>query len=781
MEATTHLVHDQITIPLGDNNLVISVGPFAGLANQSLLCRYGDTEVLVAVTMSKEPREGIDFFPLVVNYEEKMYAAGKIPGGFIKKEGRPTDASILTSRAIDRPIRPLFPDGFRNEVQCVVLTLCADQEDPPDILGLVGTAAALYLSDIPFPVPLAAVRVGLRDGEFIVNPTFQELESSPLDLIVVATRERIMMLEAGGDEISEQIVVDAIEFGHEHCRKIIDGIEELRERVGKEKLEIKAAPEPAEELVQSVDSFINENWSRLQGIKKKKERDVVTDSFKEGLLLSRFGEEKVEWEPEEILEQKQILTLIEKSIKKRMRKQILDEKIRIDDRKPDEIREIWSEVATISRAHGSAVFTRGETQAMTVTTLGAMGDKQRLDDIGVEESKRYIHHYYAAPFCYGDTGFMRGPGRREIGHGALAEKALSMMIPGDEEFPYTIRIVTEILSSNGSTSMASVCGSTLSLMDAGVPIREPVAGIAMGLITDKDSGQYVVLSDLMGLEDFYGDMDFKVAGSKNGITAIQMDTKIHGLTHEMIREIFDRALTGRMHILDLMLQTIPASREELSPYAPRVITIIINTEKIGDLIGPGGKNVRGIIEETGVEIDIQDDGKVFITSTDQESSLRAVELINAITHEPQVGEEFDGKVVKLASFGAFVKLTPSTDGLLHISQVCDKRIEEIDDVLRVGEIIRVKVQEIDKENGKISLTRRGLDFPDGDPILERLGNLPDRPPRDRDRGGSRPPSRRDGGGSRDRRPGGRSGDRRDRGDRDNRSDNRDRRDRRDRY
>jgi polyribonucleotide nucleotidyltransferase len=758
MEATTHLVKDQISIPLGNNNLIIKVGPFAGLANQSLLCRYGDTEVLIAVTMSKEAREGVDFFPLTVNYEEKMYAAGKIPGGFIKKEGRPTDVSILTSRAIDRPIRPLFPDGLRNEVQCVVLTLCADQENPPDILGIVGTATALYLSDIPFPDPMSAVRVGLKNGEFVVNPTFQEMEESPLDVIVAATRDRIMMLEAGCEEVSEQIVKDAIEFGHEQCRKIIDSIEELRGRVGKEKVEVRIEPELPENLAKFVDSYLDDNWSKIQGIKKKKERDAVIDSFKEGLILKKFGENKKEWTPEEIVEQKQILGLIEKSLKKHMRKLILDKKVRIDDRKPEDIRDIWCEIAAIPRAHGSAIFTRGETQAMTITTLGAVGDKQRLDDIGVEEFKRYIHHYYAAPFCYGDTGFMRGPGRREIGHGALAERALRSMVPGSDVFPYTIRIVTEILSSNGSTSMASVCGSTLSLMDAGVPLREPVAGIAMGLITDPESDDFVVLTDLMGIEDFYGDMDFKVAGSKNGITAVQMDTKIKGLTHEMISEIFTRAQTGRMFILGRILETISKPRAELSQYAPRVITILINPEKIGELIGPGGKVVRGIIEETGVEIDIEDDGKVFITSMDAESSKRAVELVNAIVHVPQVGEEYDGKVVKLAVFGAFVKLTPSTDGLLHISQVCDKRVENIEDCLHVGDIIRVRIQEIDRDNGKISLSRRELDFPDGDPILERLNNMPDRPPRDRDRD-SRPP--RDDGGSRDRdrRPGGGGGGR----------------------
>ena len=755
MEASTHLVKDQITIPLGDNDLVITIGPFAGLANQSLMCRYGDTEVLIAVTMSKEPREGIDFFPLIVNYEEKMYAAGKIPGGFIKKEGRPTDESILTCRAIDRPIRPLFPDGMRNEVQCVVLTLCADQEHPPDILGIIGTATALYLSDIPFPLPLAAVRVGLRDGEFIVNPTFQELEESALDLTVCATPDRIMMLEAGGTEVSEQMIIDAIEFGHEHCRKIIEGVEELRSRIGKEKIETPGPKEPSEDLVNVVKKYLDGNWSRIQGIDRKKERDTVTDSFREALMLERFGEDKEEWTPEDIQDQKFIISLIDKGIKSRMRKQILSENLRIDNRKPDEIREIWSEVATISRTHGSAIFTRGETQAMTVTTLGAIGDKQRLDDIGVEESKRYMHHYYAAPFCYGDTGFMRGPGRREIGHGALAEKALSPMIPEKEEFPYTLRLVTEILSSNGSTSMASVCASTLSLMDAGVPINEPVAGIAMGLMTDADSPEFVVITDLMGIEDFYGDMDFKVAGSKNGITAVQMDTKINGLTHEMIVEIFEKARVGRLHILDLMLETIAEPRKELSPYAPRIITITINPEKIGDLIGPGGKIVRGIIEETGVEIDIEDDGKVYITSTDAESSQNAIDLVMAIVHEPEIDEEYEGKVVKIASFGAFVKLTPSTDGLLHVSQICDRRVEDVEDCLKVGDIIRVKVQDIDRENGKISLTRKGLEFPDGDPILERLANAPKRPQRDRGGyGGSR-----DSRGSRDRRPGGGGRDR----------------------
>ncbi len=764
MEATTHLVTDQISIPIGEHNLEIIVGPFAGLANQSLLCRYGDTEVLVAVTMGKEPREGINFFPLVVNLEEKMYAAGKIPGGFIKKEGRPTDASILTSRAIDRPIRPLFPDGFRNEVQCVILTLCADQTNPPDIPSTVGTAAALLLSDIPFNHAMAAMRVAMADGEFVLNPSFEVIEESPLDLTVCATRERILMIEAGCNEVSEEIVINAIEHAMKSINDIIDGIEALRERIGKEKVEIEPPAEPPEELQQIVFKYIDEHWSEIEGITGKQDRDTVMKSYKEACTLERFGPEKTEWEPEEILEQKAIGELVEKAIKKHMRARILAEGIRIDNRKHTEIRNIWGEVAAIPRAHGSAIFTRGETQAMTVSTLGAIGDKQRLDDIGVVEFKRYMHHYYAAPFCYGDTGFMRGPGRREIGHGALAEKALRPMIPEQEEFPYTLRLVTEILSSNGSTSMAAVCGSTLSLMDAGVPIKEPVAGIAMGLISDDDDlDKFVVLSDLMGIEDFYGDMDFKVAGSRNGITAVQMDTKIHGLTMAMVRKTMEQAKEGREHILGKMLEVLSEPRSELSPYAPRIITVVIDPEKIGDVIGPGGKIVRAIIEQTGVEIDIEDDGKVYITSTDAASSEKAVALIQEIVHEPEIGEEYEGRVIKLASFGAFVKLTPSKDGLLHVSNICDRRVEQVEDCLKVGDIVKVKVQDVDPDTGKVSLTRKGLVFPDGDPILEILNKLPARPPRDRSSGG--------GGYNRDR-----GGDRRGGSDRGGR-DNRDRRDR----
>jgi len=761
MEATTHLVSDQISIPVGDKNLEIFIGPFAGLANQSLLCRYGDTEVLIATTMSKEPREGIDFFPLVVNYEEKMYAAGKIPGGFIKKEGRPTDSSILTSRAIDRPIRPLFPDGMRNEVQCVILTLCADQENPPDILSTIGTAAALLLSDIPFDIPMAALRIGMKDGEFIINPTFEEIEESPLDLTVCATRDRIMMLEAGADEVSEEVVFSAIQHALDHIQPILDAIVELRDRIGKKKIEFVVRKAPPEDLVQMVDEFIGANFDSLLGIKAKKERDVKITSFKEALLLSRFGADKEEWTPDEILEQKAINSLIELSIKKRMRAKVLSEGIRIDNRRIEEIRDIWGEVAAIPRAHGSAIFTRGETQAMTVTTLGAIGDKQRLDDIGVVESKRYMHHYYAAPFCYGDTGFMRGPGRREIGHGALAEKALVKVMPPEDEFPYTLRLVTEILSSNGSTSMASVCGSTLSLMDAGVPIREPVAGIAMGLVTDPDSDKFVVLTDLMGLEDFYGDMDFKVAGTRNGITAIQMDTKIHGLTLEIVKQTFEQARVGRMAILDKMLAVISESRPELSEYAPRIISLKIDPEKIGDLIGPGGKIVRSIIEQTGVEIDIEDDGSVYITSTDAASSDKAVQLINEIVHEPEVGEEYEARVIKITNFGAFLKLTPSRDGLLHVSNICDRRVNEVEDCLRLGDIVKVKVQEIDRDTGKVSLTRKGLDFPDGDPILERLDALP-KDSRSRSPRPSGPPRRGGSGGNRS------SGGDRDRRGRDNR-------------
>jgi len=769
METTSHLVTDQVSVPVGENEVEFMMGPLAGLANQSLLCRYGDTEVLVAVTMSKEQREGVDFLPLVVNFEEKMYAAGKIPGGYIKKEGRPTDSSILTSRAIDRPIRPLFSQALRNEVQVVVLTLCADQKNPPDILSINGAAAALLLSDIPFFEPIAAVRIGLAKGEFVLNPSFQILDESPMDLVVCGTRDRIIMLEAGCDSVSEETIVDAIGFAHDSIVEIIDAVEELRARIGKEKTELPPPPGPSDELKQFVDGKVAQTWPSLLGLTQKKERENLIEGITESCLLERFSPDKEEWTPEEIQERKYILALVEEGIRKRMRARILDEGLRIDNRRSDEIRPIWAEVSAIPRAHGSAIFTRGETQAMTVTTLGAIGDKQRLDDIGVYESKRYMHHYYAAPFCYGDTGFMRGPGRREIGHGALAEKALKPVIPMEEDFPYTMRLVTEILSSNGSTSMASVCGSTLSLMDAGVPIREPVAGIAMGLVTDPDTGRFVVLSDLMGMEDFYGDMDFKVAGSRAGVTAVQMDIKTDGLTLEMIQKTLEQARVGRLYILDRMLEVISEPRPELSPYAPRIITVVIDPEKIGEVIGPGGKIVRSIIEKTGVEIDIEDDGRIFITSTDAEGSRKAVEMIQDIVREPQIGEEYEGKVVKIAQFGAFVKITPNRDGLLHVSQICERRVEKVEDCLRVGDMIRVKVQDIDHDSGKISLTRRGLEFPDGDPIMERLKDSGPqkygRPPRRPDR----PPPRRDG------RP-----PQRGRGDRDRRDDRRDDRPRRDR-
>jgi polyribonucleotide nucleotidyltransferase len=761
MEQTSLLVTDQIALPLGESELTITTGQFAGLSNQALTCRIGETQVLVVITMSKEPREGIDFFPLVVNYEEKMYAAGKIPGGYIKKEGRPSDSSILTSRLVDRPIRPLFPDNLRNEVQVVILVQCADQKNPPDIAAVIGAGAALHLSDIPFMEPIAGVRVGMGDnGEFIVNPTFQDLEDSPLDLVIAATKDRIMMLEAGGDEVSEDTIKEAIKFGHDHIRTIIDEIEKFRGRIGKEKLEFELPADPPEDISNFVSAYLDKNWERMLGITDKKERDVVTRSFKDELVAQRYGEDKTEWTDEELAELKHIGGLLDLGLKKRVRARILNEQKRPDDREITDIRPIWSEIGMIPRAHGSAIFTRGETQAMTIATLGAIGDKQRLDDIGVMEEKRYMHHYYAAPFCYGETGFMRGPGRREIGHGALAERALAPMIPEEEEFPYTLRLVTEILSSNGSTSMASVCGSTLSLMDAGVPIKEPVAGIAMGLITDKESDKFYVLSDLMGIEDFYGDMDFKVAGTRNGVTAIQMDTKINGLTHEMISQIFDQAKDGRAHILGKILDTIKEPRTELSPYAPRIITLLVDPQKIGDIIGPGGKMVRSIIERTGVEIDIEDDGKVFITSADAEASDEAVRLITEIVKEPEVGEEYEGKVMKIATFGAFVRILPTTDGLLHISQVCDQRIENLEDILKLGDTIRVKVREIDPESGKISLTRYGLEFPDGDPILERVKNAPpSRGGGDRGgyggRGGDRGGDRR--GGSRDNRGGDRRG------------------------
>jgi polyribonucleotide nucleotidyltransferase len=774
METTTHLVRDQVKIPIGANELIITVGSFAGLANQSVICRYGDTEVLVAATMSKEIREGVDFFPLTVNFEEKMYAAGKIPGGFIKKEGRPTDQSILTSRAIDRPIRPLFPEGLRNEVQIVVLVLSADQKNPPDIAAIVGTAAALHLSDIPFNGPIAAVRVVMDDNQFVANPGYQLIDVSPLDVLIVGTRDSIIMLEAGCDEVSEDTMLEAIAFGHEQIRQIIAAIEELGNRIGKPKAEVCAVVQPSDELKGLVGSYMERNWTAILGITDKKQRDEIITGFKEGCILERFGSEECELTLADIVEQKQIVALVEENLKKRMRERILSEGLRIDNRRIEDIRPIWAEVATIPRAHGSAIFTRGETQAMTITTLGAIGDKQKLDDIGVYEYKRYMHHYYAPPFCYGETGFMRGPGRREIGHGALAEKALKPMIPAEEEFPYTLRLVTEILSSNGSTSMASVCGSTLSLMDAGVPIREPVAGIAMGLVTDTDSNRFAVLSDLMGIEDHLGDMDFKVAGTKNGITAVQMDVKIAGISHEILRTAFEQARTGREHIMGKILEVISEPRAELSPYAPRIITVIIDPQKIGELIGPGGKVVRGIIEKTGVEIDIEDDGRVYITSTDADSSEAAVAMIKEIVHEPEVGEEYEGRVVKITQFGAFIKLTPARDGLLHVSNICERRVENVDDCLQVGDVIRVKVREIDEETGKISLTRRGLEFPGGDPILERLARAPERSDRgDRGGGGYGGRGGGDRGGYGGRSGGGRSGP--PRGDRRGPRDNRDRR------
>lgn len=723
METTSHLVSDQITLPVGDGMLSITIGPFAGLANQSIVCRYGDTEVLIAVTMSKDLREGTDFFPLTVNFEEKMYAAGKIPGGFIKKEGRPSDQSILTSRAIDRSIRPLFPGDLRNEVQVVVLTLCADQKNPPDIPAIIGTAAALHVSDIPFREPIGAVRVALDEDKFVVNPSFQLLDESPLDLIVVASRDRIVMIEAGSINISEETMLEAISFAHQQIIPIIDAISDLRDRVGKEKFVYTPPQPPPDNLVSLVENYLEAHHTTLIGSLSKKERDNIIREFQNECLLELFGPDKTEFTSQDILNQKHILTLIEEGLKKRMRARILNEGLRIDNRRCDDIRPIWAEVAVIQRAHGSAVFTRGETQVMTIATLGAIGDKQKLDDIGVYEYKRYMHHYYAPPFCYGETGFMRGPGRREIGHGALAEKALKSVIPPEEEFPYTLRVVTEVLSSNGSTSMASVCGSTLSLMDAGVPISEPVAGIAMGLITDPDSNKFAVLSDLLGMEDHFGDMDFKVAGTKHGINAIQLDLKIPGIPIEIVKATLYQAKTGREYIMDKLLSVISEPRPELSPYAPRIITVIIDPQKIGELIGPGGKVVRGIIEKTGVEIDIEDDGRVYITSTDAESSEQAVAMIKEIVHEPEVGDEYDGRVVKITQFGAFIKLTPSRDGLLHVSNICDKRIERVEDVLSVGDIIRVKVKEIDEETGKISLTRRGLMFPDGDPLLERIASV----------------------------------------------------------
>lgn len=684
---------------LAGRTLSFEVGRVAKQANGAVWVRYGDTVVLVTATMSKEPREGIDFFPLLVDYEEKLYAAGKIPGGFIKREGKPSEAAILAARTIDRPLRPLFPEGFRNDVQIVATVLSSDQDNSPEIAAMIGASAALTISDIPFHGPIGGVRVGYVDGEFLINPTLEQQEASKLDLIVAGTRDAIMMVEAGASELSEQEMLDAIFYGHEAIKKIIAFQDELRLLAGKPKLEVEVF-QLDEEIAAEVEAYATSPMLAAIRTEDKLARQDAIDQVSaetRAHFLELWGEELYA-EREKHLE----LTL-ERLVKEEVRRLIAEEAVRPDGRALDEIRPVSCEVGVLPRTHGSGLFTRGQTQVLTVATLGAASDEQILDGLGEVESKRYMHHYNFPPYSVGEVRPMRGPGRREIGHGALAERALLPVLPCEDEFPYTIRLVSEVLESNGSSSQASVCGSSLALMDAGVPIKKPVAGIAMGLV--KCGDKISILTDIQGMEDHLGDMDFKVAGTPDGITAMQMDIKVEGISREILEQALEQARRGRLFILDKMREAIEKPRPELSPYAPRIFTMQIDPDKIRDVIGPGGKQIKKIIDETGVKIDIEDDGRVFIAAVDQAAGEQAAKIIGDLVRDVVVGELYLGKVTRVMNFGAFVEILPGKEGLVHISQLAHERVGKVEDVVQVGDQMMVKVTEIDRQ-GRINLSRK---------------------------------------------------------------------------
>ncbi len=678
--------------------LEVEVGKLAQLSDGACLLRYGKTVVLVTVCASKQPREGIDFFPLSVDYEEKMYAAGKIPGGFIKREGRPSENAVLTSRLIDRPIRPLFPEGYRNEVQVIATVLSVDLDCSPDIVAMIGSSIALSISSIPFLGPTASVNVGMVDGEYVINPTSEEREKSELDLIISGTKDAVMMIEAGANEIAEEQVLGAILFAHEEIKNIVSFIEEIVAKVGKEKQEI-VLPDVDRDLEVEVMDYAKQRIAAAIRTEEKTERQQKIDLAKEE-TLEHFTNKY-----EDDVDTKQINSILDAIIKEETRHLILHDKIRPDNRKHDEIRPISTEVSLLPKAHGSGLFTRGQTQTLSVVTLGAVSDVQIIDDLGEEESKRYMHHYNFPPFSVGEVRFLRGPGRREIGHGALAGRALKPMLPPQDDFPYAIRVVSEVLSSNGSSSQASVCSSTLSLLDAGVPIKDMVAGIAMGLV--KEGEDVAILSDILGMEDFLGDMDLKVAGTSKGITAVQMDIKIKGIEKNILENALEQARIGRLYILDKMRETISSPRPELSPYAPRMLKTEIHPDKIRDVIGTGGKTINKIIEDTGVEIDIENDGTVFITALTQKAAEHALKKINDIVRDPEIGDVYKGKVVKIVNFGAFVEILPGKEGLVHISNIAHERTNKVEDVLAPGDEVGVKVIEIDRQ-GKIGLSMKAL-------------------------------------------------------------------------
>ncbi|AHL71463.1 polyribonucleotide nucleotidyltransferase [Bacillus altitudinis] len=685
------------TIDWAGRQLTVETGQLAKQANGAVLVRYGDTAVLSSATASKEPKP-LDFFPLTVNYEERLYAVGKIPGGFIKREGRPSEKAILASRLIDRPIRPLFADGFRNEVQVISIVMSVDQDCSSEMAAMFGSSLALCVSDIPFEGPIAGVTVGRVDGKLIINPNVEQLEQSDINLVVAGTKDAINMVEAGADEVPEETMLEAIMYGHQEIKRLIEFQEEIVKAVGKEKIDIPLY-EVDQALAEEVKQLAEADLLKAIQVHEKHAREDAISAVKKAVV------QKFEEEDRDEATIKQAKDVLNKLVKNEVRRLITEEKVRPDGRGVDQIRPLSSEVGLLPRTHGSGLFTRGQTQALSICTLGALGDVQILDGLGVEESKRFMHHYNFPQFSVGETGPMRGPGRREIGHGALGERALEPVIPSEKDFPYTVRLVSEVLESNGSTSQASICASTLAMMDAGVPIKAPVAGIAMGLV--KSGEYYTVLTDIQGMEDALGDMDFKVAGTSKGVTALQMDIKIDGLSKDILEEALQQAKKGRMEILDSMLSTIPASRGELSRYAPKILTMTINPDKIRDVIGPSGKQINKIIEDTGVKIDIEQDGTIFISSTEEDMNQKAKKIIEDLVREVEVGQLYLGKVKRIEKFGAFLEIFSGKDGLVHISELALERVGKVEDVVKIGDELLVKVTEIDKQ-GRVNLSRKAV-------------------------------------------------------------------------
>lgn len=728
---------------LAGRPLVVSTGQLAKQANGAVMVYYGDTAVLCTVTASKEPKE-LDFFPLTVNYEERLYAVGKIPGGFIKREGRPSEKAILASRLIDRPIRPMFAEGFRNEVQIVAIVMSVDQDCAPEIAAMIGTSAALSLSNVPFDGPIAGVIVGRVDGQFIINPTQEEAEKSDIHLTVAGSKDAIVMVEAGAHEVSEQVMLEAIMFGHEEIKKLVEFQENMQAQAGVEKMQV-VLRQPDPDICATIRTYATDKLKEAIRTVEKHAREEAISAVKEE-TKAYFLEQFPEASDKQMRDVNEVLYDI---VKEQVRQAIIFDKVRPDGRALEEIRPISTGVNILPRTHGSGLFTRGQTQALSICTLGPLGDVQILDGLDLEETKRFMHHYNFPPFSVGEARALRPPSRRDIGHGALGERALAPIIPSEEEFPYTIRLVSEVLESNGSSSQASICGSTLALMDAGVPIKAPVAGVAMGLVAEGED--VAILTDIQGMEDHLGDMDFKVAGTAQGVTALQMDIKIKGLSRGILETALQQAYKGRMHILGKMLETIQEPRQELSKYAPRIISMRIHPDKIREVIGPGGKVINKIIEETGVKIDIEQDGRVYIAAQDVNAGEKAKAWIEGIVRDVEVGKIYEGKVTRVEKYGAFVEVIPGKEGLVHISQLDEQRVAKTEDVCDVGDIISVRVVSIDPQ-GRVDLSRKqALRVLRGEPPVDPLEATKEKPERSdrgdrRDKGdrgdrGSRPPRR----------------------------------------